>query len=112
TTPGAHKLPFYGSRAHPARPDSRPPIRDGHGEAPGSTGRSGSPMTDELTDAEWQELADLIVDSPPARIHAAVSVIRASDSRLAAVDDDVLAPHLPTVEEGVLDIGAISSRAP
>jgi hypothetical protein len=57
---------------------------------------------DELTTAEWLELADLIIESPPARIHAAVTLV--ADWGAPA---DI--PRLPTVIEWLLYLDDLSS---
>ena len=57
---------------------------------------------DELTTNEWLELADLIIESPPARIYAAVSLVAGSCSPTEI-------PRLPTVIEWLLYLDDLSS---
>jgi hypothetical protein len=56
---------------------------------------------DELTTSEWLELADLIIESPPARIHAAVTVA----AELSTTD----IPRLPTGIEWLLYLDDLST---
>jgi len=70
--------------------------RGGRG-CPVERGRRGEveAIIDELTTDEWLELADLIIESPPARIHAAVTLVAGWGS-----PTDI--PRLPTVIEWLL----------
>lgn len=58
-------------------------------------------MTDELSDADWDDLADLITEAPPQRIQLAMNCIGAASATASAWRNGVdRLLHLATISSG------------